>query len=81
MAVANADHPFQDLQSFVPESTRATIFAQGKMDVGDTMEAYAEALFNRRETIFQWIIDSFGPTYTMKTSIRLRVDLLAQEIL
>ncbi len=49
--VANADHPFQDLQSFVPESTRATIFAQGKMDVGDTMEAYAEALFNRRETI------------------------------
>lgn len=49
--VANADHPFQDLQSFVPESTRATIFAQGKMDVGETMEAYAEALFNRRETI------------------------------
>lgn len=49
--VANADHPFQDLESFVPESTRATIFAQGKMEVGDSMEAYAEVLFNRRETI------------------------------
>ena len=49
-SVANADHPFQDLETFVPESSRATVFAQGKMELGDSMEAYAEALFNRRET-------------------------------
>ncbi len=46
----NADHPFQQLQSFDPKSTRATIYAQGKMDVGDSMQGYAEVLLNRRET-------------------------------
>ncbi len=62
-SVANADHPFQDLQSFVPESTRATVFAQGKIDVGDTMEAYAEALFNRRETITNGYRQFWGYIY------------------
>jgi len=48
--VTNADHPFQDLESFTPESTRSTIFAQGKMELGDSMEGYAEILLNRRKT-------------------------------
>ncbi|MCO7227237.1 TonB-dependent receptor domain-containing protein [Pleionea sp. CnH1-48] len=49
-SVANADHPFQDLQSLVPESERATIFAQGEYDITDDIQGYAEVLLNRRTT-------------------------------
>ncbi|TQV89797.1 TonB-dependent receptor domain-containing protein [Aliikangiella coralliicola] len=49
-AVANADHPFQDLQSFIPEINRSTIFAQGEYEFGDNLQGYAEVLLNRRKT-------------------------------
>jgi iron complex outermembrane receptor protein len=48
--VANADHPFQDLQSLVPESTRATVLASGTFKFSDQVEGYAEFLLNRRKT-------------------------------
>ncbi|MFC3195248.1 TonB-dependent receptor plug domain-containing protein [Marinicella sediminis] len=48
--VLNADHPFEDLQSFVPESSRATILATGNYEFSDRVEGYAEVLVNRRKT-------------------------------
>ncbi len=48
--VVNADHPFQDLESHVPESTRATVLLSGDLDLSDSMRAYTEILLNRRET-------------------------------
>lgn len=49
-ALANADHPFQDRESLVPQSERATIYAQAELDVADTVNLYTEVLLNRRKT-------------------------------
>ncbi len=48
--VVNADHPFQDLQSLIPESSRATVLATGTFQFNDNVEGYAEVLLNRRKT-------------------------------
>ncbi|WP_251359830.1 TonB-dependent siderophore receptor [Kangiella sp. TOML190] len=48
--VLNADHPFQDRQSLIPEVTRSTVMATGDYDFTQTLSGYAEVLFNRRET-------------------------------
>ncbi|WP_246026985.1 TonB-dependent receptor domain-containing protein [Marinicella litoralis] len=48
--VVNADHPFQDLQSLIPESSRATVLATGSFQFSDRVEGYAEVLLNRRKT-------------------------------
>jgi len=48
--VLNADHPFQDLQSLIPESSRATVLATGNFEFSDRVEGYAEVLINRRKT-------------------------------
>ena len=48
--VVNADHPFQDLQSLVPESSRATVMASGDFQFSDNLSGYAEVLLNRRKT-------------------------------
>ncbi|QGX39633.1 TonB-dependent receptor domain-containing protein [Permianibacter aggregans] len=48
--LANADHPFQDRQSLVPESERATIYGQAEFDVSDNVNLYTEVLLNRRKT-------------------------------
>lgn len=50
-ALANADHPFQDLESLVPESTRMTAMLTAEYELSDNLNAYAEVLLNRRETI------------------------------
>ena len=49
-AVANADHPFQDLTSLIPETEKITLYAQGELELSDTATAYAELLLNRRTT-------------------------------
>ena len=49
-AVTNADHPFQDQESLVPENENITIFAEGSLNLGQSAELYAEVLLNRRET-------------------------------
>jgi iron complex outermembrane receptor protein len=48
--VDNADHPFQDLASLIPETERTTVFAQGNYELTDNIEMYGELLLNRRET-------------------------------
>ena len=48
--VTNADHPFQDLTSLIPESTRATLFLSGDHKFSDNVTGYAEVLYNRRTT-------------------------------
>ncbi|MCB1581782.1 MAG: TonB-dependent receptor [Xanthomonadales bacterium] len=48
--VLNADHPFEDLVSFVPETTKATVLATGNYTFSNRVEGYAEVLLNRRET-------------------------------
>lgn len=48
--IANADHPFQDETSLIPEVEKITIFAQGDYELTDEMTLYGEALFNRRNT-------------------------------
>lgn len=48
--VTNSDHPFQDGQSLIPESELITLYAEGEYQISDSIEAYTEVLFNRRET-------------------------------
>ena len=49
--VANADHPFQDETSLIPEVEKMTLFAQGDFEITDDLTLYGEALFNRRNTV------------------------------
>ena len=48
--VANADHPFQDASSLVPDVERMTFFADGDFDITENLNVYGEALVNRRQT-------------------------------
>ena len=48
--IVNFDHPFQDAEHMIPEVERITLFADGEVEVTDSITAYGEALFNRRET-------------------------------
>jgi iron complex outermembrane receptor protein len=48
--VENADHPFQDAQSLIPETEVTTFFGEGSYELSDSVELYGEALLNRRET-------------------------------
>ncbi|KKO49150.1 TonB-dependent receptor [Arsukibacterium sp. MJ3] len=49
-AVANADHPFQDLETLTPETELLTAYAQGDYELSDSVMLYGEALLNRRTT-------------------------------
>lgn len=48
--VEQADHPFQDAESLIPESELTTIYAEGDFQLGDNVELYGEVLLNRRNT-------------------------------
>lgn len=49
-AVANADHPFQDRETLIPENELITAYAQGDYELTDSVMLYGEALLNRRTT-------------------------------
>jgi iron complex outermembrane receptor protein len=49
-SIVNSDHPFQDQQSLIPRNELITIFADGELDLTDSVSAYAEVLLNRRKT-------------------------------
>ena len=49
-SVFNSDHPFQDLESLVPETETITAYAQGDIALNDDINLYGEALLNRRVT-------------------------------
>ncbi len=49
-AVSNADHPFQDSSSLIPETEKITLFGQAEYELNDHTQLYAEALLNRRTT-------------------------------
>ena len=48
--VANADHPFQDASSLVPQIERMTFYAEGEFELTENISVYSEALLNRRKT-------------------------------
>ncbi|HYF22189.1 MAG TPA: TonB-dependent receptor [Caulobacteraceae bacterium] len=48
--VANANHPFAQEASFIPEIERSTVYADASFDLGGGIEAYTEVLLNRRES-------------------------------
>lgn len=48
--VSNADHPFQDETSFIPEVETVSVFLQADYELTDSMQLYTEALINRRES-------------------------------
>ena len=52
LGVQNSDHPFQDTTSLIPETETITLYAEGEIELGDSMELYGEVLLNRRETYF-----------------------------
>lgn len=62
--VANADHPFQDATSLIPQSTRTTVLAEGEFEINDQITAYAEVLFNRRRTHANGYRQFWGYVYT-----------------
>jgi outer membrane receptor protein involved in Fe transport len=49
-AVTNADHPFQDETSLIPEIEIASVFAQADYEISDNMMAYSELLISRRKS-------------------------------
>ncbi|MBT1061975.1 TonB-dependent receptor [Bowmanella sp. Y26] len=49
-AVANADHPFQDLETHIPETEMVTLFGQFDYQLTDDVQLYSEALLSRRTT-------------------------------
>lgn len=48
--VEQADHPFQDAESLIPETELTTIYAEGDFRLGESVEMYGEVLLNRRKT-------------------------------
>ena len=48
--ITNDDHPFQNNESLNPQTELITIYAEGEYELTDSMTAYTEVLFNRRET-------------------------------
>ena len=50
-ALLNADHPFQDLESLVPEVERTTFMVTGEYELSENVSGYAEVLLNRRKTV------------------------------
>ncbi|MEM7284293.1 MAG: TonB-dependent receptor plug domain-containing protein, partial [Pseudomonadota bacterium] len=48
--VSNADHPFQDASSLIPETELFTVYGEAEFEINEDMTAYAEVLLNRRET-------------------------------
>ena len=48
--LVNYDHPFQDEETLSPSVERFTIMADGEYNLTENVTAYAEVLFNRRET-------------------------------
>ncbi len=61
--VVNADHPFQDRQSLIPDVERTTFLAAGNYDFSDSLSGYAEVLVNRRETDSQSYRQYWGYIY------------------
>jgi iron complex outermembrane receptor protein len=49
-AVQNAYHPFVEEQTIIPETDLFTAYAEGALEISDTVEAFGEFLFNRRKT-------------------------------
>ena len=49
-ALTNADHPFQDETSLIPQIEIASVFAQADYEISDNMMAYSELLLSRRKS-------------------------------
>ncbi|MDP5186630.1 MAG: TonB-dependent receptor [Alishewanella sp.] len=47
---ADADHPFQNAQSMIPESEVASVFMMGDYDLTDNISAYSELIYSQRKT-------------------------------
>jgi len=76
-ALLNADHPFQDQESLIPETERITFFASADYQLTDSMQVYGEFLLNRRDTKvngyrqfwqYDYAYNYFGYTYTNNPS-------------
>jgi iron complex outermembrane receptor protein len=50
LGYTNADHPFQDGASLIPDNETYTIYADASYNISDTMTMYGEVLSSRRET-------------------------------
>jgi outer membrane receptor protein involved in Fe transport len=48
--ITNDDHNFQDHESLSPQTEIYTLYAEAEYDLTDSLTAYTEVLFNRRET-------------------------------
>lgn len=48
--VEQADHPFQDQESLIPETEITTFYGEGDFKITDNVELYGEVLLNRRNT-------------------------------
>ncbi|NQD36353.1 TonB-dependent receptor [Permianibacter sp. IMCC34836] len=62
-ALTNADHPFQNAQSLVPESERTTIYGQGDLQLTDSVTLYSEVLLNRRKSYTNSYAQFWGYVY------------------
>jgi len=62
--IVNEDHPYQDKQSLQPEVELTTFYGEGELNISDSMSAYTELLFNRRETYADSYRQYWGYVYT-----------------
>ena len=61
--ISNWHHPFYSKGSVTPEVERATVYAEGELDLASSAQLYAEALFNRRETAMDGYRQFWGYIY------------------
>ncbi len=63
-ALGNSYHPFERKQSFIPETDRYTLYGDGAFEISDSIELYAEGLFNRRRTYQDYLSQFYNFGYT-----------------
>lgn len=49
-AIANTDHPFQDLQSFIPETEVKSVYFQADYNLSDNVRVFGDIMHSRRST-------------------------------
>ena len=63
-AALNLYHPFEQKSTVIPRTDRYTLYGQGAVDLGTSLEVYAEGLFNRRETYHDYFSQFYNFGYT-----------------
>lgn len=66
-SVTNADHPFQDAASLIPETEIATFYGEASYEFSDNVTGYAEVLLNKRKNYVNGYRQFWSYTYNSQS--------------